>query len=277
MQFMDLELARRVEMAEAFAARACAEGAIRLRPELAFAIEPIAGGIAVFTGVGSPVTQAIGVGLNGPVTELELDRLEEFFWSRGARAELELCPLVDLSLYEQFARRGYILIEVSNVLVRRLSENDLFDAPPPGVTLRETEPGEASLWTQTVAQGFAEHFPVTPEILDVMDSFFHREGAASLLAFVEGKVAGGAVVSAHDGVGGLFGASTLSDFRRRGVQSALLAARLAWVRDRGCDIAVSIAQPGSASQRNIERQGFRVMYTRTKLARAKPSETSALH
>jgi hypothetical protein len=33
---------------------------------------------------------------------------------------------------------------------------------------------------------------------------------------------------------------------------------------------VSITQPGSASQRNIERYGFRVAYTRTKLARAKP-------
>jgi GNAT superfamily N-acetyltransferase len=272
MQFVDLKLARRVEMAEAFAARACAEAVVRLRPELGVAIETIAGGIAAFTGVGSPITQAIGVGLNGPVTEAELDRLEEFFWSRGARAELELCPLVDLSLYEQFAKRGYVLIESSNVLVRDLSVEDVFRTSVPvlGVTLREAERSEAKLWTQTVAQGFAEHFPVTPEILDVMEGFFHREGAAFLLAFVDGKVAGGAVVSAHEGVGGLFGASTLVEFRRRGLQSALLAARLAWARDRGCDVAVSITQPGSASQRNIERYGFRVAYTRTKLARAKP-------
>jgi GNAT superfamily N-acetyltransferase len=270
MRFMDLELARRVEMAEAYAARACAEGVIRMRPDLPVAIEPIGGGIAVFTGVGSPISQAIGVGLHGPVPESELDRLENFFWSRGARTELELCPLVDLSLYEQYAKRGYILTEVSNVLVRELSARDVFGAPARGVTLREAEPGEAKLWTETVSQGFAEHFPVTPEILDVMEGFFHREGAASFLAFVDGKVAGGAVVSAHEGVGGLFGASTLVEFRRRGVQSALLAVRLAWARERGCDVAVSIAQPGSASQRNIERQGFRVMYTRTKLARAKP-------
>lgn len=272
MQFMDLKLARRVEMAEAFAARACAETVNRLRPELAVAIERIGGGVAAFTGIGSPVTQAIGVGLDGPITEAELDRLEEFFWSRGSRAELELCPLVDLTLYQEFAKRGYSLIEVSNVLIREISAADAFSpsAPAPGVTLREAERSEAKLWTKTVAQGFAEHFPATTEILDVMEGFFHREAAAFLLAFVDGKVAGGAVVSAHEGVGGLFGASTLVEFRRRGVQSALLAARLAWARDRGCDVAVSITQPGSASQRNIERYGFRVAYTRTKLARAKP-------
>jgi GNAT superfamily N-acetyltransferase len=57
----------------------------------------------------------------------------------------------------------------------------------------------------------------------------------------------------------------LTAFRRRGVQSALLAARLAWAVEQGCDLAVSFARPGSISHRNIERNGFRVAYTRTKL------------
>jgi hypothetical protein len=52
------------------------------------------------------------------------------------------------------------------------------------------------------------------------------------------------------------------------VQTALLSARLAWAREQGCDLAVSIAQPGSISHRNIERFGFRVAYTRTKLVLA---------
>jgi GNAT superfamily N-acetyltransferase len=82
---------------------------------------------------------------------------------------------------------------------------------------------------------------------------------------VDGVIAGGAAVSAQHGVCGLFGASTLPAFRRRGAQSALLATRLAWAREKGCDLAVSITQPGSISHRNIERSGFRVAYTRTKL------------
>ena len=47
------------------AARACAEALQQSRPELGVAIEGIAGGSAVFGGIGSPITQAIGVGLNG--------------------------------------------------------------------------------------------------------------------------------------------------------------------------------------------------------------------
>jgi len=33
---------------------------------------------------------------------------------------------------------------------------------------------------------------------------------------------------------------------------------------QGCDLAVMCAEAGSASQRNAERQGFRIAYTRTK-------------
>jgi GNAT superfamily N-acetyltransferase len=273
MEFIDLNLARRMEMAEARACRGCAESFHQMHPDFSVAVEEIAGGYAVFAGVNSPVTQAIGVGLNGGVSDAELDRLQDFFFSRGAAAAVELCPLVDMSLYERFAKRGFHLLEVSDVLFRKLPmAGDATDATGAEVTVRRAAPEEANLWAETVAQGFAEHYPVTQAGLDVMGGFFPRSGddAACFLAFVDGTVAGGAALSARGGVCGLFGASTLAAFRRRGVQTALMSARLAWATERGCDLAVSIAQPGSASHRNIERRGFRVAYTRTKLIRVLP-------
>ncbi len=71
-------------------------------------------------------------------------------------------------------------------------------------------------------------------------------------------------MSIHEGVALLAGASTVPEARRRGAQLALLDARLAYAAERGCDIAMMCAQPGSASQRNAERQGFRIAYTRIK-------------
>src|SRR5579864_4443312 len=133
MNFMDLALARRLEMASAISGKACAEGAQRLHPELDAAAEEIAGGIAVYAGIDSPVTQALGIGLNGPVDSTELDRLEEFFHSRKAPVAIELCPLAGLPLYEALAKREYRLIEVSSVLVRELSSTDEFAASSNGV------------------------------------------------------------------------------------------------------------------------------------------------
>ena len=278
MKFMDLALARRLERASAMSGKACAEGAMQLRPELGAASEEIAGGIAVYAGVDSPVTQALGIGLDGPVDAAELDRLEQFYQSRGAPVAIELCPLAGLPLYEALAKRDYRLVEVSNVLVRELNSSDEFVAPPhaPGreashadgsVTVRIAAPEDEALYTRTVAQGFAEHAPVTQAILDVMAGFFRSENTRSFLAYVDGVAAGGGSVFAFGGVAGIFGASTLPQFRGRGVQSALLAARLNWAVRQGCDLAKGITLPGSVSQRNHERFAFRVAYTRTKLLR----------
>ena len=271
MRFIDLPFVRRLEMAEAIAGRACAQAVQTINPESHCAFEEIAGGIAVFAGPDSPVTQAIGVGLAGTVSESELDRLEEFFLSRGAPVAVELCPFLDPSVVEKLGKQPYRIAEFSNVLFREIEPGQEAGDPFGGVTVREAAPGEAGPWSQTVAQGFAEHFPVTPSLLGLMEGFFRRPGAQCFIAFVDGKVAGGGAVAAHDGIGGLFGASTLPEFRRRGVQTALLRARVAWALAHGCDMAMSIAPPGSASHRNLERAGFRVAYTRTKVIRDLPS------
>ncbi len=70
-----------------------------------------------------------------------------------------------------------------------------------------------------------------------------------------------------DEVAQLAGAATAVEHRRRGVQTALLAARLTDAKDAGCDIAVVTTAPGSKSQHNVQRQGFDLLYTRALLVR----------
>ena len=71
----------------------------------------------------------------------------------------------------------------------------------------------------------------------------------------------------RDGIAGLFGASTLVEFRHRGVQRELIRMRMEEARKAGCEIALTFARPGSISERNILRNGFSVAYTRTKFTR----------
>jgi GNAT superfamily N-acetyltransferase len=92
-------------------------------------------------------------------------------------------------------------------------------------------------------------------------------GMRCYVADWKGVPAGAAAMFVHEGVGLLAGASTAPEFRRRGVQAALLAARLTDAARTGCDLAMMVALPGSSSQRNAERRGFRIGYTRTKWCR----------
>jgi len=87
-----------------------------------------------------------------------------------------------------------------------------------------------------------------------------------LIAFVDGEPAGTGELHIADGVGWLSADTTLPAFRQRGVQASLQCVRLQMARDVGCELAVTESVPGSPSQRNMERNGFAVVYTRVELA-----------
>jgi hypothetical protein len=270
--FLDLALARRIELAEAHAAVSCAN-AVELLPSGAnAAVERIAGGFAIYCGAGSPVTQAVGLGLDGTVNEQDFDRLEQFYRSRNEAVRVETCPLADASLIRHFGEHGYRVTEFSNVMALPLGVSESPSAGsadlPKGLAIERIGKEQMDLWTLTVSQGFSEKFPVTQEILNVMKMFALGSNVECYLARVDGAVAGGATLALREGVAGLFGASTLPPFRNRGVQTALLSHRLARAMAQKCDLAVCIAAPGSASQRNAVRQRFSVLYTRVKFERA---------
>lgn len=266
---LDRELAQRIELAEAKAAASAAEYMEKVEPGRA-ALARIAGGYAVYCGPQSPVTQAIGIGFDGTISEAEFNRLEHFYSSRNETARIEACPLADFSLFEHLGQRGYRVMEFTNVMARRIRGGEDFSFFGENITIDRVLPGQVDAWNLTVAQGFSEGAPVSQELLDVMSVFAMAPEHECYLARVDGKVAGGGTLSLRDGVAGLFGASTLPMFRNRGVQTALLSARLARACAAGCDLAACLAGPGTSSQRNIVRKGFQVLYTRVKFEKEWP-------
>ncbi len=258
LQFIDLALARRLEMVTARSGKECSEVSAE-----------IAGGIATFSGIDSPITQAFGVGLDGEVSETALAELEDFFFSRGAPVALELCPYIHPSLVQLLKSRPYRLEEFSNVLVRELEPQQKFAAPDAGLTVRRAEPEEGGRYTEIIAEGFKDQLPISWTLRRVVEQFFRRPAGCCFLGFVDGEIAAGGCVSSDDNLAEFYGAATLARFRGRGAQSALIAARLAWAAERNCDMATTSTQPGSASQRNYERAGFRVVYSRAKVVRNK--------
>ena len=256
MVFADARTARRIEAAEAATSRGCAAA----QPGAAFL--ECGGGLAVFQGPESPLTHAVGVGLAGPVPKAEIDVLEGFFRCRGARDTIDLCPLADSGLLETLAARGYRATEFSNVLLKELAGAEIAGAP----RVRRAGAGECDLWAYTVGRGFFEQAELTEEEMDVGRSLFRSPGSLCYLDVLEtGEIAGGGALAIHEGLATLFADSTIAAFRGRGLQRELIAARLREAVERGCDLAVASTLPGSTSQRNYERMGFHVVYTKVTL------------
>jgi GNAT superfamily N-acetyltransferase len=275
LQFADLALARRLEMTDSLAGVEFARSWARLNAYNGEVFLPVAGGHASFGGVDSPVTQAFGLGLNGPVTEADMGAMEEFYRSHGSAVNIETCPLADPSLLNLLNERGYRPIEYSNVFARELTGEvaRLWPIPKSDVRVRRPASDEAESYSLLVCRSFFENTEISPEFLALFTSTYYAAGAFFFIAEVEGVPAGGGMMSIHQGVASLGGTGTLPEFRNRGVQKALLLARLAHAAESGCDLAMVATMPGSGSQRNVERQGFRVVYTRTKFLRESSSIT----
>jgi GNAT superfamily N-acetyltransferase len=258
---VDLALARRLERAEALSNIAFVEAHARLDPAVGAAWREIAGTCAMFDGVGSPCTQTFGLGAFAPVRAEVLSELEHFFQSRGAAVHHEVSPLADTSVLELLPSRGYHPIEFSSVMYRPAA------AVPDSETsirVRVIAHDEAELWAETAAAGWRDVPAVADLVYDLGVIVAHTHGTDCMLAELDGRPIAAGAISIREGVALMAGASTIPEWRGRGAQNALFSARLRCAAGQGADLAMIVAQPGSASQRNAERQGFRIAYTRTK-------------
>ncbi|HEX8150498.1 MAG TPA: GNAT family N-acetyltransferase [Pyrinomonadaceae bacterium] len=261
--FSDLNLSRRLERAEGRGNVGFVEARAAVEPGSGACWTEVAGCYAMFDGVESPVTQTFGLGLFETASGTDLERLEEFFRGRGAPVYHEVSPLADPSTFPLLNGRGYEPFEFTSVMFRPLRAG-AFGRRDPGVSVRLVGPDEHELWAQTAARGWSEFEGVGDFMLGLSRVSAARRDALSFLAELDGRAVATGALSIHEGVALLAGASTVPEERRRGAQLALLDARLAHAAERGCDLAMMCAQPGSASQRNAERQGFRIAYTRIK-------------
>jgi len=94
----DHALARRHERAAMAIEANCVREQIRTRPDAGCEVVPIADGVVLFAGIGSPLTQATGLGMDGPVTDSDIEAMEAVYFRHGSPARVVVCPHADDSL-----------------------------------------------------------------------------------------------------------------------------------------------------------------------------------
>jgi GNAT superfamily N-acetyltransferase len=264
MQFVDKAFARRLESAEEMPQVYLAPLYQKQRPEIGAESKAVCGGHMIFAGLGSPVGRAVGLGLDRPFTAEALDEVEAFYRSHAAPSQVDLTPVHDPATFEMFKERGYGIAELNNVLWRPLGRGEDFLASAPAVEIRPGMPDEASSFADIVARSFHESADPPEGFHALLAPLFQIPNVIAFVASVNGVMAGvgaGLIIPEHRIVA-LFGAGTLPEFRKRGIQTALLGVRLKFAAEAGCEVAVIVTQGGSVSQRNSERVGFRVAYSK---------------
>ena len=263
--FSDLALARRLERAEGLANAHFIEARAAISPDVGASSIEVAGTLALFDGIESPLTQTFCLGISQAATSGDLDELEAFFRDRGSPVLHEVSPLADASVFRLLHARGYEIVEFTSVMWRPVDGGvDAGSRPNDRITVRQIREHEHDLWAETAARGWSHLPDLTGFLLDLGRVNQHRKNHVALVAELNDEPIAAGSLCLEGGVALLGGASTIPEARRQGAQQALLEARLALAASEGYDVAMMGALPGSDSQRNAERQGFRIAYTRIK-------------
>ncbi|HEX6291588.1 MAG TPA: GNAT family N-acetyltransferase [Herpetosiphonaceae bacterium] len=269
MLFADLALAQRLERNEALNNAEYAHTLKRLQPDSSAQVVPVAGGYATFTRPDFPVNRAIGLGMSQPVTDADLDTLEALYRGYGLPAQVDVCPLADGSLVAALGRRGYRIVRFFNRHIRAIGAADMQEAPYPAIRVAAVAADDIDLWERTVDRGFSGRDDLAADAmgLSLARLAFQRPTVTCFLARIGDEPVGAAGLAIRDGLATFFSTSTRVEYRRRGVHTALLRARLAAAASAGCGLATVAPLPGSDSQRNVQRAGFQIAYTRLVMQR----------
>lgn len=211
---------------------------------------------AIFSGTELPVNVATLAPDSTPTAE-EFRSTADFFELHGVSASVQAFSDVNTSTLKALAEAGFALTQILHVYLHPL------DPLPnlPALTVQDAPP---ELWADVASRAFG---PDSEAIMRVNANLPNR---TLLMAWLNSQPAGVGLMEIKRDVALLFSGATLPEQRNRGVQSALLAARLNRAAQRGADLASVCVTPGSGSERNVSRAGFVQCGSRLRFEKTQP-------
>ncbi|HEY6494201.1 MAG TPA: GNAT family N-acetyltransferase [Trebonia sp.] len=214
-------------------------------------------------------TKALGFGFAEPVTGDLIGRLTDFYRDQGApSASIQLAPPVIPADWDAIcakenlsagAKLAKLACEPEAVLANVRTDLDQGLRAEAVTSARRTE------YSTAMARvfGMEDEYPTA-----ILAATVDRPGWHAYAVYAGDRIVATASVYANGDTAQMFGGSTLPEYRGRGAQTALIAARARAARDAGCRWLVAetgTEKPGehNPSLWNLRRAGFEVLYERT--------------
>ncbi len=247
----------RLHRASGLGARHWALTQARLYPDAGAATAELGGGVLVAGGryAGPNVSRAFALGLQGEVPAAQLAAVEAFFEARGLPVRTELSPFAHDSLRAQLIARGHHPLRFEQLCGARIEALAPAALPAGVVVVPTTDQG----LFERIARAAYELGGADAELSGPRHAPFFAPPAQSFLCRVDGQPVGVGVAVLVEGVAVLLAGAVVPGARGRGLQRALLQARIEWARARGATDVVSLAAPGGASEANLRAVGLALL------------------
>ena len=145
---------------------------------------------------------------------------------------------------------------------------------PDGLVIRELPRDEIGAWAEVMiaANGMGGAFAEAWRAME-------RELARAphdhrFIGEIDGRAVATGALHTHHAVGYLRAGAVLPAFRGRGIQRAMIEARIAHAARLGCDLVGSIAEVDTSSARNLERAGMQVVAVRETIGSSPPADAT---
>lgn len=261
--FGNLELAKEVEYFMALDDAAYVSALNKITESNSFASFKFESGLATYAGKG-PQSNTHGFGTSDLHNIKVLKDIESFFAKFKVSPVISLASVAKPEVINLLFQEGYSPVFFMNLYVMsnckeiNLDNNDIKIKE---VTLTNTSSRE--LWSKVVSCGFSDR---TLDLNSSPDSISSgqaaKEGNKLYIAYIHDEIAGAASLYMNKQFARLGGMTTLPDFRGRGVQKALINHRTIEALHNGCTIITTDTIPGTVSQMNVEKLGYKIAYTR---------------
>jgi hypothetical protein len=211
--------------------------------------------------------RVIGAGILGPLDERGIDTVTRHFTVKRQVPCVEVyLGTTPPELIDALGRAGFT--DTGHGLESHVLETDRpIDIPLSGVAVRPVGPAERARFGELVRDGFDMHDDgiLGPFFVDLTVASLDVLGAngAGFIASVDGEDAGTGQLVLTERVAGCYSGSVIERFRGRGIQKALIAARIREGLARGRRIFISQTDPDSPSGHNLHDVGFRTLYRAT--------------
>ena len=217
--------------------------------------------------------RAMGLGLGQQAREDALAEIDRFFADAGVAYGITVTPDAEPSelttwLESRGFSRGYAWTKFQRGV-------ELSPAAQTDLVVERIDADRGHVFADVFQRAYG-----TPELLRPrLEQIPAESGWHCFVAFAGGAPAATGAVFVTSEVGWLGMAGTLAEFRRRGAQTTLLAARIDAAREVGCSVVVTeTGEPADGrpdnSYRNIVRAGFEPLYVRQNYLSSEEADTS---
>lgn len=211
----------------------------------------------------------VGFGIGDSIVKSDMELIEEFVRKKEgvSHARFELTPFCEPLLLALLQERGYTMERFMAVWVL---ESALWIGEAKGnennaVVIEEVAGEECYEWARTVALGISNDRTASEETMEATRTFLEVPGNTGFLLKENGRSAAGGTLAIDGTLGELFLASTVREFRGKGFQNRLIEERIRYAKNQGCTHLTVTTEPGSVSSRNMERNGFHLLYNKAVL------------